>query len=392
MAIETRPLRILMVLESAFPALTGGGAEMQVRTLSRALRARGQRVTVMALQLGWGPQEKVSRLDGVPLVRLTYPRIPLLSGPLMWLTAIAFLYARRHRYGVWHVHVAHHLAAICAVMGKWLDKRVLTKVSGWWELEKGTLAPNARLIDRLAYLCLRHTERWQVISSRIGATLVARGIPESRILAIPNAVDTDRFAHIRRAPDTAPRFVYIGRLEPEKGLDKLLGAFSRILPAHPSATLLLVGTGRLEDALKQEAAQLGIAGSVTFTGFSSDIETQLADGNIGVLCSRIEGLSNALLEAMASGLPMVGSRISGTEDFIRHGENGWLFEPDDLDDLAACLAAAAAVSSGRRQEMGENARATVQRKAGLDQVMLRLMRAYRGQDEQVLAAEVPRSV
>jgi glycosyltransferase involved in cell wall biosynthesis len=391
MATETRPLRILMVLESAFPALTGGGAEMQVRTLSRALRARGQRVTVMALQLGWGSQEKVSRLDGVPLVRLTYPRIPLLSGPLMWLTAIAFLYRRRHRYGVWHVHVAHRLAAICAVMGRWLDKRVLTKVSGWWELEKGTLAPNARFINRLAYLGLRHTERWQVISSRIGATLVARGIPESRILAIPNAVDTDRFAHIRRAPDAAPRFVYIGRLEAEKGLDKLLEAFSRILPAHPSATLLLVGTGRLEDALKEEAAQLGIAASVTFAGFSNDIETQLADGNIGVLCSRIEGLSNALLEAMASGLPMVGSRISGTEDFIRHGENGWLFEPDDAADLAACLAAAAVLPPGRRQEMGENARATVQRKAGLDQVMFRLMLAYRGQNEQVLAAEVPRS-
>ncbi|MEP6908207.1 MAG: glycosyltransferase family 4 protein [Pseudoxanthomonas sp.] len=384
-AVNTQ-LRVLMVLEAGYPALRGGGAEAQVRTLSRALRARGQRVTVVVPRLHSAPQEKVARVDGVPVCRLDYPRIPLLSGPFMWLYMFAFLYRRRHRYDVWHVHIAHRLAAICAVMGHWLDKRVLTKVSGWWELEKGTLAPHPRPVNHLAYLALRGTEKWQAISQRIADTLVARGIPESRIFRIPNAVDTRRFQHITRVAEAAPRFVFIGRIEAEKGLGPLLHAFSSVSTTHPTATLLLVGSGSLETVLKADAERLGIADKVTFAGHRDDIETQLADGNLGVLCSRIEGLSNTLLESMASGLPMVASRISGNEDFVRDGENGWLFDLDDDEGLARSLSAAAALTPTQRLAMGECARETVLRQAGLDEVLDNLMQLYRGTGETLAPA------
>ena len=383
---EDAPIRVLMVLEASYPALRGGGAEAQVRTLARALRKRGQRVTIVAPRLSWSPPERVSRVDGVPVCRLTYPRIPLISGPFMWLYMAVFLYTRRMRYDVWHVHIASRLAAICAVMGRWLDVRVLTKVSGWWELEKGTLAPRPTLINRIAYLAVRHTEKWQAISERIAASLVARGIPESRIFRVPNAVDTQRFAHITRPADGAARFVFIGRLEAEKGLGPLLRAFASVSARHPAATLLLVGAGTLESSLKADAERLGVMDKVTFAGHRDDIESQLADGNVGVLCSRIEGLSNTLLESMASGLPMVASRISGNEDFVRTGENGWLFDPDDEDALARSLEAAAALTPAQRLAMGENARATVRRQAGLDEVLASLMQLYRGSSEAPLPA------
>ncbi len=388
MSAEPRPPRVLMVLEAAYPALSGGGAEAQVRLLARALRARGQRVTVLVPLLRWGPQEKIARVDGVPVCRLTYPRIPMLAGPLMWLAMARFLYSRRRLYDAWHVHIAHQMAAICAVLGHMLGKPVLTKVSGWWELEKGTLAPYAGPVNRLAYFCLRRTGKWQAISQRIAATLVARGIPAARIAAVPNAVDTARFRSIQRASDAPPRFVFIGRLEAEKGLAMLLEAFAGISVSHPDATLLLVGSGRLEKTLKADAHKRGIAERVTFAGHRNDIETQLAAANIGVLCSRIEGLSNTLLESMASGLPMVASRISGNEDFVRPGENGWLFEADDCAGLTACLRAAAAQTPQQRQAFGEHARATVERQAGLDRVLARLMALYRNEPAPLAAAEV----
>jgi glycosyltransferase involved in cell wall biosynthesis len=388
MSSEKRPLRILMVLEAAYPAEQGGGAEAQVRTLSRALRARGQRVTVLCMRREWGPQERVSTVDRVPVCRLAYPRIPLLAGPFCWLALLFFLYSRRGRYDVWHVHIAHRLAAVCALVAPWWRARVLTKVSGWWELEKGTLAPDARPVNRVAGLLLRRTAKWQAISRRIGSTLVARGIPESRIAYLPNAVDTERFAGMRRVPDAPPRFIFIGRLEAEKGHSTLLGAFSDINAAHPLATLLLVGTGSMEDQLKAEAERLGVARNVIFAGHRDDIETLLAEANIGLLCSRIEGLSNAMLECMASGLPMVASRISGNEDFVRHGENGWLFDYGDRAQLAQCLATAASLAPQQRIAMGEAALETVRRQSGLDQVLGKLMHLYRGEAHELATAAV----
>ncbi len=377
MSTELRPLRILMVLESVYPATRGGGAEAQVRTLARGLRARGQRVTVLAPMLAHGPQQRVGRVDGAAVCRLRYPRLRLLGGPLLWLRCAGFLFARRHRYDAWHVHIAHHLGAVCAVMGAWLHKRVLLKVSGWWELEKGTLASTAWPWTRVAYRCLLKADVWLAISQRIASDLIRKGVPPARIELVPNAVDTARFSGLRRAADAAPRFVFIGRLVPEKGLDNLLQAFADVVQETPTASLLVVGAGPLLESLQAQAARLGIAGRITFAGHRDDIETCLADANIGVLCSRIEGLSNTLLESMAAGLPMVASRISGNEDFVQPGHNGWLFEADDLAELSQCLRAAAACSPQQRQAMGENARVTVQRQAGMDRVLNRLIELYR---------------
>ncbi len=379
---DRSPLRILMVLEAAYPATGGGGAEAQVRTLARALRARGQQVTVLAPRVAGGDQRTTCRLDGVPVCRLAYPHLPGLSSVFMCGAMSAFLYRRRRRYDAWHVHIAHYLGAVCALMGRWLKVPVLTKVSGWWELEKGTLAPWNGLPNWLAYRCLRHTAKWQAISHRIAARLELRGIPASRIVYVPNAVDTSRFARIVREDEgTPPRFVFIGRLVAEKGLTVLLGAFSDMAQSHPYATLLLVGAGRMREELEQQAADLGITSHVTFAGHDEDIERPLAFANIGVLCSRIEGLSNTLLESMAAGLPMVASRISGNEDFVRHGENGWLFEEGDRAGLARCLGDAASLSPSGRAAMGEQARATVHREAGLDQVLDQLMALYQDDTE-----------
>ena len=377
MDTERAALHVLMVLESTFPSPRGGGAEAQVRTLAKALRARGQRVTVLTPLTASGPQRRIERIDGVPVCRLAYPRLRWIGGPLLWLRLAMFLCLRRRRYDVWHVHIAHHLGAVCALLGRWLDTPVLVKVSGWWELEKGTLAPDAWPVARMAYHCLLRATAWQAISTRIASALVKKGIPPSRIVAIPNAVDTRRFRAIAPAPGTGPRFVFVGRVVEEKGLGTLLEAFADILRAYPEASLRIVGGGPLESALKQRAAALGIDSRVDFAGHREDIETFLAEADFGVLPSRIEGLSNTLLEGMAAGLPMVASRVSGSEDLIRSGENGWLFEPDDRAGLAACLAEAAKLTAAGRAAMSAKARETVERHAGLDNVLDSLIQVYR---------------
>ncbi|MCU1282076.1 MAG: pimB 4, partial [bacterium] len=142
--------------------------------------------------------------------------------------------------------------------------------------------------------------------------------------------------------------------------------------------LRLVGNGILEEPLRQQAARLGIAEQVEFLGPRDRVEEELAQAHIGVLPSRIEGLSNTLLEFMACGLPSVASRVSGSEDFIRPGENGWLFPVSDGAALAACLREAASLSTERHAEMGRQARADVEATATLPRVVGRLMALYRG--------------
>jgi glycosyltransferase involved in cell wall biosynthesis len=139
-----------------------------------------------------------------------------------------------------------------------------------------------------------------------------------------------------------------------------------------------VGGGPLEEALRAQSRGLGIADEVEFLGHQDRVEEILAEADVGVLPSTIEGLSNTLLEFMASGLPALASKVSGSEDFVVTGRNGWLFPVGDAVALAACLRAAAALSAVELQEMGRHARADVEKASALETVVGRLLRLYEG--------------
>jgi glycosyltransferase involved in cell wall biosynthesis len=102
----------------------------------------------------------------------------------------------------------------------------------------------------------------------------------------------------------------------------------------------------------------------------------IALADLGLLTSHAEGLSNALLEYMAGGLPVVGSRISGTEDFIVPGETGWLFEPGRSDQLAECLALAAAATTSELARLGQAGRQRINVAASLTAVTDQLIDHY----------------
>lgn len=375
---ERAPLRILMILESVFPSARGGGAESQVRTLAGGLRRRKQRVTIIAPMLAYGPQQRIVRIDGTPVLRLPYPQVFAFGSLWLWLRLAGLLWTRRTRYDVWHVHIAHYLGAVAAAVGSVARRRVLVKVSGWWELERGVFAPGAGLAARIARRLLLRAEAWQAISRRIADALNAAGVPEQRIRALPNGVDLSRFS--ARAPEPSrpqTRFVFVGRLVPEKGLDTLLDAFAAIADEMPAACLRIVGDGILAQTLRQQAKLLAIEDRVEFTGHRDDVAEQLADADFGVLPSHIEGLSNTLLECMATGLPMLASRISGNEDIIRNGDNGWLFAPGDRHALTQALAQAMRLGAEERADMSRRARASIADYAGLEVVLDALMDVYR---------------
>jgi glycosyltransferase involved in cell wall biosynthesis len=376
----TRPLRILMVLEGNFTQRGGGGAESQVKTLATHLRHLGHRVTVVTPMLLQGPQVAAERCYGVPVGRLRYPRRTLVGAAVMCLRMGVFLWKHRKSYDAWHVHIGHHLGAVTCLVGSWLGKPVIVKISGWWELDQGVMASRRRPFDILALRWLKKADVVQATSTRIAHELQRQGFPRDRILVLSNAVDTSRF-RVRPMPRTTEaRFtaVFVGRLVPEKGLDTLFDGWAQSFHGRADVRLRLVGEGGQERTLREQAERLGIASQVEFLGHCDHVEDILAEADVGVLPSRIEGLSNTLLEFMASGLPTLASRVSGSEDFIVSGRNGWLFPVSDAAALADCLRDARSLPVTRLIELGRQARADVEAASALDRVVGQLLLLYRG--------------
>jgi glycosyltransferase involved in cell wall biosynthesis len=162
------------------------------------------------------------------------------------------------------------------------------------------------------------------------------------ITPISNGVPVPERAWQRR-PEwrTAPRAVFVGRLAPEKGLDTLIDAWPSVLVKYPEARLILIGEGpqrtALEDRVKALGLTLGPGQAVELPGASPDATDLLRGSDLFVLPSREEGMSIALLEAMALGIPLVASSIPGNRRLVSDFKHGRLAPPDSPQALASAI-------------------------------------------------------
>jgi glycosyltransferase involved in cell wall biosynthesis len=201
------------------------------------------------------------------------------------------------------------------------------------------------------------TLRWAadriIIVAEGARKLAARNyrLPSGRLVALPNALDpaTVRLPEgydpsaTRRALGVQPGqslIAVVARLDPRKGHDVLFQAAAALRSRHARARYLLIGAGPAESALRREADRLGLSGQVVFLGVRHDVPAILAASDLFVLPSRNEGLSQALLEAMALGTPVVATDVGGTADVVQPEQTGWLVAPGDSTALACAMDAA----------------------------------------------------
>jgi glycosyltransferase involved in cell wall biosynthesis len=201
-----------------------------------------------------------------------------------------------------------------------------------------------------------------------------------RIELCYNGVDTRDFypaPPIKCAPVADASLVIgtIGVLRPEKNVDLLQEAFARVRHLKPGMKLLIVGSGAELPRLEANSRRLGLQNACLFSPATPLVPQYLRAFDIFISCSSSEAFSNAILEAMACGVCVVGSRVGGTPELIGNDERGLLFEPGSPEDLAAKLTALLE-NEGLRREFGTRAAEFARRKLSIEIAAGRMAEIY----------------
>jgi glycosyltransferase involved in cell wall biosynthesis len=313
---------VLLVIDS----LDGGGAERYVVDLAIALRRRGWPVEVacstggvragaladagvpVSILLETLVKRRVSRRYGRALRRLIEDRRPALVHAHLYASAAAAAQATRDL--VVPLVITEHTEA------PWRGRR-------------------AREVSREVY---RRADRVVAVSTAIRNVLVEEyDVPSGQVdVVLPATTAPVAERPVARGPRGAVVGV-VGRLVPEKGVDVFLQAASLVLAVVPHARFLAVGDGPMRADLERRAAALGIADSVTFTGFRADAPQIIAGLDLLVVPSRSDGSPLVVCEAMAAGIPVVASRVGGLPDLVADGRTGLLVRPGQGEDLARAM-------------------------------------------------------
>lgn len=193
----------------------------------------------------------------------------------------------------------------------------------------------------------------------------------------------DRLARRHGVPGEVPWVLAVGRLVHKKGFDRLIDAMPRLLSSVPQARVMIAGEGPLEEELRRRAAAAGVAGSLHLLGAVSHADTPRYYGAADVVAvpsvhgprGNVDGLPNVLLEALASGRPVVASRVAGIPDVVRSGDNGILVEEGDAEGLGEALGRLLCRPE-RRRSLGAAARRRAEVELGWDRIAERFERLY----------------
>ncbi|OJW26872.1 MAG: glycosyltransferase [Planctomycetales bacterium 71-10] len=355
------------------------GAEKQALAQGVELARRGHSVRVLTRAVPGYPVDD-EEYRGVQIHRWirTVDR-----GPLFGLSFVAGL-TRILRRLRGELDVVHTHQALWEAVATGVARHTLRGVptlaqpasSGYYgEAQELMRTRGAPLLRRLI---LRNTH-FAAISDDVAREWLDLGVPPDRLTRTASGVDTDAFRPGASAAEAEllprPRAVFTGRLHPQKNLPLLLNAWVEVARRSP-ANLILVGPGSDREALMELSRSLGIADRVQFVGAVPSPAEHLRAADLFVLPSVAEGMSNSLLEAMATGLPCVVSGVGGNTDLIAPGSTGVLV-PDPTPEAWSAALLALINSPEEARHLGRNALARIEDEFSLRAVVDRYVGLYR---------------
>jgi len=310
-----RPLRILHVQHSLEP----GGMENGVVNIARELQPRGFEFHVACLAKGG---EFAARLPDPNLVYVLAKPEGFSPRTVLKLSTLI------HRLKPDVVH-SHNLGALIYTACATLFGRTRPILHG--EHGQPDDGADASKRDRQRRRVFKAARRVHTVSQALLDHFLAAGFPASKLLALINGVDTERFQPADREgarqelsiPPMVPVLVVVGRLIESKKHRLLFEALEAVVASHPETVLLVVGAGgKDEAAIREAAASSKVAANIRMEGFNSDPRPYYHAADLLVAPSQIEGLSNVVLEAMACGLPPLLHDACGSDEVIDDGIDG----------------------------------------------------------------------
>jgi L-malate glycosyltransferase len=331
-----------------------GGLKDRIRLLNMltSFQIGGTERQVVNLALGFDPsrfdlhlaclRNRGELLEEVALLPVPRPVFDIgrLYGPkTLWQAIRLAVYIRRNRIQI--VHTYGFYPNVFAIPAARLFGAPIVVAS---IRDRGDiLTPAQRWIQK--WVC-RFADCVLVNAEAIRDTLIEQGFRPDNIVVIRNGIRLSTFgkkekgAALRRElglPPSAPLVVVSSRLNRMKGVEYFLDAASMLAPRFPEVRFLIVGDGGGRKELEDRAGNLGLAKRVIFTGFRSDVPDLIPEAAVSVLPSLSEGLSNSLLESMASGVPVIAARVGGNPEIVEHEVSGLLVPTRDSAALADAI-------------------------------------------------------
>lgn len=331
------PVRILMVVPQ-YPYPVVGGLEKQAHELATELVLKGIAVHVLSGRI-YAEQADREIVDGVVVHRLPWSRRRWLRWLTMpWLVWRAFG-QRMPEIDVVHCHVFSGFGLASILLAHAFGKPILVKLPNVGA--DGVPGLRAQAFGFVREWIFRQADAVVAMSSESVRELTAIGFDLRRILTTPNGIAIP-LRHLRAAPvaEQPVRLVFVGRLSAEKGVADLIAALSRVAQFQSGTirwTLDLIGDGPLRSELQTRAVAAGIASQIRFRGHVHEVQRALLDYDALLLPSYREGNSNAILEAMAAGMPVVSTRVGGTPMLLGAEGAELLYEAADVDALTVLL-------------------------------------------------------
>jgi L-malate glycosyltransferase len=327
----------LLLLSSLYPPVRGG-AELQAESLAHHCSQLGVSVTVLTQPYANYPKEE--SLNGVHIIR----RLDTIQlGPLWGLSYIASSY-RWLRLLVDNETVIHNQQVS---LHSWPSQIIAEKRNVPLILRfacAGQFGDLARLrsvrYGSLMIPSLRKANQCLVLSNDLREEVIAAGFPENRVCYRPNGVDEKKFnpeGRVNPGYGNHPiKFIFVGRMDQQKGVDVLLYALADMKDEW-DWQLSLYGSGPLLPQLRDLAAGLGLNKYVDFKGHYEEMTDIYRNADLLVLPSLREGMPNVVLEAMASGLPVLAADIGGCRELLQDWAPDWLVKSSDVDALSLAL-------------------------------------------------------
>jgi glycosyltransferase involved in cell wall biosynthesis len=359
-------MKILMISPQFKPII--GGYERAAERMSRGLLDLGHQVLVVAerRQTQWLKHESI---DGLKVRRLWCRYRPGWHILTSALSFSAFMLIQGWRYQIFHIHQHGVHAALSIGLGKWQGKKsVLNLTSSGPEGIVKAIATDERDSWGSRFIHWLHTQvdACIAISERGREEALTLGIPPERIHLIPQGVDADYFKPANSLESAKANLqlsgyrtvVFVGRFAAAKNLPSLINAWSIVCEHLDDVRLVLVGAGEKFKEIEGLIEYKGIKDKIILAGASDNVLPWYQAGDVFVLSSDYEGLSNSLLEAMSCGLPVVSTRVSGSTDVFAQADIGEMVNVGDASALAMALKSLLE-SASRRQHCGAAARALI---------------------------------